>query len=369
MGYTASSLWPCQKHFLKPYRYSVGFTGVNDTKDSELNKVRKTVLLIEPTILTKGVDFLKTRHRIVVAPDGEDATLIRWAREHRVNAIIPRVETITGNVIDACPTLEVVGQPGVGVDNIDVAACTRRGVRVVHAPEGNFVSVAEHTLAFILALGRDLVVWDRRVRKDEWGLRNVHLPMEVQAKTLFIIGLGRSGREVARMARALHMTVLGFARSLSRDHMAELGVEKVDALNDGLARADFTSLHVPLTPETRHMISHRAIQAMKKGSFLINLSRGMVVDPEALYRGLNSGHLAGAALDVMDPEPPPADDPLLSLENVIVTPHLAGDTLEAKKRCVMTMVGEVDKVLGGRTPRFIANPEVLDRPVDAADAT
>ncbi len=318
----------------------------------------KTVVLIEPTIIPDGVAFLKARHQVVVAPDGSEETLIRCIRETQANAIIPRVEKISRRIIKACPSLEVIGQPGVGVDNIDVAACTENGIPVVHAPYGNAGSVAEHTLMFILALSRNLVAWDVRVRQNSWHLRDSLLPFEIRDRTLFIIGLGRSGWEVAKLAQAFQMRVLALGRQSSMQMKAE-GIDKVKDLTTGLAEADYVSLHVPLNDQTFHMISDNEIACMKKNAFLINVSRGPVVDPAALYQALGSHSIAGAALDVMDQEPPGPDHPLLGLKNIIFTPHLAGDTREAKFRCVMTVVKEVNKVLNDFEPQYIVNQEVL----------
>jgi D-3-phosphoglycerate dehydrogenase len=322
------------------------------------SSMAKTVVLIEPTIIPDGVAFLEALHKVVVAPDGSEETLIRCIHENQASAIIPRVELITRRIIEACPSLEVIGQPGVGVDNIDVAACTENGIPVVHAPHGNAASVAEHTLMFILSLSRNLVVWDARVRHDAWHLRDSFLPFEIRDKTLFIIGLGRSGRKVARLAKAFQMRVLGHGRQPNAQ-METDEIEKVEDLAKGLSQADFVSLHVPLNEKTHHMISHNEIAFMKKSAFLINVSRGPVVDPTALYEALRSHAIAGAALDVLDREPPEMGHPLLGLKNIIFTPHLAGDTREAKSRCVMTVVGEVNKILCAEKPQYIVNSEIL----------
>jgi D-3-phosphoglycerate dehydrogenase len=302
-----------------------------------------------------------------MAEDGRDETLIACINKNAAVALIPRTEKITRKVIENCPSLGVIGQPGAGVDNIDVAACTEHGIQVVHAPFGNAVSVAEHTMMFILALSRNLAVWDARVRRDDWQLRDQFLPMEIRGKNLFIIGLGHSGWEVARLANAFDMNVMGLGRA-SAAQMEARGVEKVPRLSTGLTDADFVTLHVPLTPETRHMISCAELACMKNSAYLINVSRGAVVDPQALYEALGSRSIAGAALDVMDPEPPGPSHPLLGMDNVIFTPHLAGDTREAKTRCVMTMVKEVDKVLRGEPPQYIKNQEVLPAETGSADS-
>nr|WP_320193220.1 hydroxyacid dehydrogenase [uncultured Desulfobacter sp.] len=322
--------------------------------------MKKTIVLIEPTIIDEGVEYLTARHHVVIAKDGRDDTLISCIRKNNASALIPRTEKITRKVIENCPSLKVIGQPGAGVDNIDVDACTENGIQVVHAPSGNAVSVAEHTMMFILALSRNLAVWDIRVRRHDWHLRDTFLPMEIRGKKLLIVGLGHSGWEVARFARAFDMHVMGFGRASSA-LMEARGVKKASTLYAGLTESDFVTLHVPLTPETYHMISCRELACMKKSAFLINVSRGPVVDPQALYEALGSRSIAGAALDVMDPEPPGPNHPLLGMDNIIFTPHLAGDTLEAKSRCVMTMVKEVDKVLRGMPPQYIKNQEVLSQ--------
>ncbi|BBO92123.1 hydroxyacid dehydrogenase [Desulfosarcina ovata] len=323
--------------------------------------MRKTILLIEPTIIPEGViRSLMDRHRVMVAPDGKTETLIQWIRKHQANAVIPNLELIEGRVIEACPSLEVIGQPGVGTDNIDVVACTEHGIPVVHAPAGNAVSVAEHTMMFILALSRDLTAWDSRVRQNIWQLKNSFLPFEIRNKVLFIIGMGRSGREVARLALAFGMRVMGYRRHPSPE-VENFGAQITDSLSDGLSNADFVSLHVPLNAQTHHMISVDELACMKKSAFMINVSRGQVVDPDALYHALHSHVIAGAALDVMDQEPPAANHPLFGLDNLVLTPHIAGNTHEATKRCVMTVVEEVDKVLCAKPPRYIVNPEALNR--------
>lgn len=320
--------------------------------------MKKTIVLIEPTIIPEGVELLKTRYNVIIAKDARDDTLISCIQENSASALIPRTEKITRKVIENCPSLIVIGQPGAGVDNIDVDACTENGIQVVHAPLGNAVSVAEHTMMFILALSRNLTVWDVRVRREDWHLRDSFLPMEIKRKNLFVIGLGHSGWEVARLGKAFDMNVMGLGRA-SAKQMEAKGIKKMPSLCSGLTDADFVTLHVPLTPETRHMISCSELACMKKSAFLINVSRGAVVDPQALYEALGSRSIAGAALDVIDPEPPGPNHPLLGMDNVIFTPHLAGDTREAKTRCVMTMVKEVDKVLRGERPQYIKNPGVL----------
>lgn len=321
--------------------------------------MRKTVVLIHPTILPEGVEFLKDKYNIELIYEGDEVTLINTINKSNAEAVVTRAEKITSYIIKKCPSLQVIGYPGVGVDHIDIEACTAHGVAVVHAPDENFISVAEHAMLFILALSRQLVERDYSVRHDKWNYRDEKLPMEIHSKTLFIIGLGKSGREVAGMAKAFRMRLIGYSRSVSDEEMKTLGIQKVDHIAKGLVQADFVSLHVPLTDNTYHLISEKHFAFMKNTSYLINLSRGPVVDQEALVEALKNNQIAGAALDVLDAEPPSVMDPLLSLKNVILTPHIGGDTKEAKERCVMTMVKEMDKVLTGHEPEYIVNPEVI----------
>ncbi len=342
------------------------FTGMASFVFLKEPVMKKTIVLIEPTIIPEGVEFLTAHHNVIIARNAQDETLISCINETQASALIPRTQKISRKVIEHCPTLEVIGQPGAGVDNIDVAACTENGILVVHAPLGNAISVAEHTMMFILALSRNLTVWDARVRREDWYLRDTFLPMEIRGKNLFIIGLGNSGLEVARLAKAFDMNVMGLGRA-SAAQMEVRGIIKIPSLSTGLAEADFVTLHVPLTPETRHMISCRELACMKKSAFLINVSRGAIVDLQALYEALDSRSIAGAALDVMEPEPPGPNHPLLGMDNVLFTPHLAGDTQEAKTRCVMTMVKEVDKVLRGVRPQYIKNQAVLSQRTGLAD--
>ena len=325
----------------------------------------KTILLIKPTILPLGVEYLKKKYDTVMAPEGSEDTIIRYVNESKASAIVTRGEKITEKILKNCPSLEVVGYPGVGINSIDIPSCTEYGVSVVNAPNGNYVSVAEHAMLFVLSLSRNLVDRDYCVRNDKWHKRDAELPMEIHSKKLFIIGLGKSGREAARMAQAFNMKVMAYSRSISREKMDSVNIEKVESLEEGMAKADFVSLHVPLTEETRGMISREQISCMKKTGFLINISRGPIIDQNALVEALKANRIAGAALDVFDVEPPSLADPILELKNVILTPHLAGDTKEAKERCIMTMVEGMDAVLSGKIPQYIANPEVIKKKTNA----
>ncbi|GBD35336.1 D-3-phosphoglycerate dehydrogenase [bacterium HR36] len=225
--------------------------------------------------------------------------------------------------------LRAIVRAGVGVDNIDVAAATRRGIVVMNTPGGNTVSTAEHTWALILSLVRHVPVADASVRAGQWE-RQRFLGTQLAGKTLGVIGVGRIGREVARRALAFDMKVLAYDPFLTAERAAQLGVEAATSLQAMLPRCDIVTLHVPLMEQTRHLIGASEIALMKRGAFLINCARGGLVDETALARALESGHLAGAALDVFAEEPPSVDSPLLKLPNVVLTPHLGASTMEAQ---------------------------------------
>ena len=321
--------------------------------------MQRMVVLVNPTIQPVGVELLKQNCRTTLAPDGAEDTLIQYVNQNRADAIVTRVERITRRILETCPSLAVVGQHGVGVDNIDVGAATEQGVLVLNVPAANYMSVAEHTIMAILALSRRLLVSDAKTRQGEWEYRNQFYPMEINGKTLLIVGLGRIGQEVARKAKAFNMRLWGYDPFVSGEDMALLGVQKAVDLEACVSEADFLSLHVPLTTQTRHLVDRDLLAKMKPTAYLINVGRGPVVDQNALYEALTNGVIAGAGLDVLAVEPPDPNDPLLKLENVIFTPHFAGDTKEAKHRCSLTLATEVIKILSGASSANVVNPKVL----------
>jgi len=319
----------------------------------------KKVLLIHPTIQPCGVDLLKSDTEVILAPDGREETLISHLSAPHIGGMIVRVEKITRRVIEASKDLQVIGQHGVGVDNIDVAAATQKGILVLNAATSNYVSTAEHAVMLILALARKVLDSDRAVREGDFLFRERFYPMQINGKVLFILGLGRIGSELARKCRlAFNMEILAYDPYVADFEMAGLGVKKVD-LETGFAEADFVSIHMALTPETRHLITEKEISLMKPTAILINVSRGGVIKQEDLVKALKDKRIAAAGLDVFDPEPPMMEDPLLKLSNVILSPHFAGDTYEAKQNCSQSIANDVLAVLKGHRPRFVVNPEVF----------
>ncbi|HBY60909.1 MAG TPA: phosphoglycerate dehydrogenase [Solibacterales bacterium] len=236
---------------------------------------------------------------------------------------------VTKEVLEKAPKLKVIGRAGVGVDNVDLPAATSAGVLVMNTPGGNAVSVAEHTLALMLALARAVPQASASTTGGKWEKKKF-LGNELRGKVLGVVGLGSIGREVVRRAAGFEMRIIASDPYVNSAAAADLGVELV-GLEALIAESDYISLHVAMTPETKHMINREAIAKMKDGVRIVNCARGELVDGAALREALESGKVAGAGLDVFEPEPPSADDPLLKAPNLIATPHIAGSTEEAQE--------------------------------------
>jgi D-3-phosphoglycerate dehydrogenase len=263
---------------------------------------------------------------------------------------------VTRELMEAAPNLKVVGRAGIGVDNVDVTTATARGVVVMNTPFGNAITTAEHAIAMMFALARQLPEASASTKAGKWE-KNRFMGVELFGKTLGLIGCGNIGSIVADRALGLKMKVIAFDPFLSEKRAVEIGVEKVE-LNDLIARADFITLHTPLTEQTRNVISRDAIARMKKGARLINCARGGLVDEAALHDALASGHLAGAALDVFETEPA-TDSPLFSLDNVVCTPHLGATTAEAQENVALQVADQMaDFLLTGAVSNAINMPSV-----------
>lgn len=263
---------------------------------------------------------------------------------------------VTAEVIKAAKNLKVVGRAGIGVDNVDIPAATAAGVIVMNTPFGNSITTAEHAIALMMALARDLPAANASTQAGKWE-KNRFMGTEVYGKTLGLIGAGNIGSIVADRAKGLKMRVVAFDPFLSAERAQSLGIEKVE-LNDLLARADFITLHTPLTNETRNIISADAINKMKKGARIINCARGGLVDEAALKAALDSGHLAGAALDVFEEEPAKANV-LFGNDKVIATPHLGASTEEAQENVALQVAEQIsDYLLTGAITNALNMPSI-----------
>jgi D-3-phosphoglycerate dehydrogenase / 2-oxoglutarate reductase len=312
-------------------------------------------ILVADPLAEDGLERLRRAGEVTVVSKLPEAELI--LRIPDFDALVVRSETrVTEPVLEAGRKLRVVGRAGVGVDNIDVPAATRKGILVVNAPRGNIVAAAEHTIALLFALARWVPQADASVHRGEWT-RTKFIGTEVRGKTLGVIGLGNVGSEVAKRAHGLEMDVIAYDPVVSVER-AELFNVQLVALNELLERADFVTVHVPLVEANRDLIGAPELALMKKTARLINTARGGIVSEAALYDALKSGEIAAAAMDVFTSEPPGAT-PLLALPNFVATPHIGASTVEAQVSVAYDVAEEVAAVLAGDLPRFAVNAPAL----------
>jgi D-3-phosphoglycerate dehydrogenase len=271
-----------------------------------------------------------------------------------------RTAPVPASLIEAAASLQVIARHGVGTDNVDLAAATRRKIPVCITPRANALSVAEHVIALMLALAKHVVAYDAAVRKGEWSVREGFHAVDLAGKTLGIIGMGRIGTLVCRKAKAaFDMDVLAYDPFIAPQRMEEAGAKVVETVLELLRASDAVTLHVPSSPGTKGLIGDEEIAAMKPTAFLINTARGSLVDEAALARALQERRIAGAGLDVFGREPPEATHPLFGLPNVVLTPHSAGLTLESAVRMATDAAQAIVDVLEGRRPEGVVNPEVF----------
>ncbi len=312
-------------------------------------------ILVADPLAEDGLERLRRAGEVTVVSKLGEAELIQRIPEF--DALVVRSETkVTAHVLEAGRKLRVVGRAGVGVDNIDVSAATRKGILVVNAPRGNIVAAAEHTIALLVSLARWIPQADASVKRGEWT-RSRFIGTEIRGKTLGVIGLGNVGSEVAKRAHGLEMEVIAYDPVVSVERAELFNVELV-SLGDLLARADFVTVHVPLVDANRNLVGARELALMKPGARLINTARGGIVDEEALLEALKTGRLAAAAFDVFVNEPP-GEHPLLALPNFIATPHIGASTSEAQVSVAFDVAEEVAAVLAGDLPRFAVNAPAL----------
>jgi phosphoglycerate dehydrogenase-like enzyme len=301
-----------------------------------------SIVLLEP-IHPDALALLRAYGNVLVLDDPTDLAHVQGTPQ--VEAVITRGRgQIRRALIDALPELRVVARCGVGLDNVDVQAAAAHGIAVVYAPGSTTTAVAEHTLLLMLALARRLLPTANAVRSQQWAVRNGYQGMELAGKTLGIIGMGMIGRRVAQLASALGLSVIYWNRSTL------LGPGQAVSLEELLRQADVISVHVALNPETRQLIGARQLAQMKPGALLINTARGAIVDQVAVAQALADGHLGGFAADVLNVEPPPADEPLVSQTNALLTPHIAALTTDTYRLMCVYTVTNVLAILRGEQP-------------------
>ena len=300
-------------------------------------------ILVSDPLSPEGIALLKKHYRVDHITGLDEAQLIDLIGGY--HALVVRSGTrVNAAVIDAGKNLQVIGRAGVGIDNIDLERATARGIIVLNAPEGNTISAAEHAIAMLTSLARNIPAADGALKHGRWE-RGRFMGVELHQKTLGIIGLGRIGGEVAKRARAMDMTILAYDPYIAAGQAEKMGVTPV-TLDILLSRADFVTLHLPCNKQTYHLIGVKELAMMKPGVRLVNCARGGLIDEEALHEALLKGKVAGAALDVFEHEPP-LESPLLKLPGVIATPHLGASTREAQVNVAVQVAEQVVFALRG----------------------
>ncbi|MGA7877486.1 MAG: phosphoglycerate dehydrogenase [Desulfoferrobacter sp.] len=310
-------------------------------------------VLVSDNLAESGIERLKNVSELEVEVNTSltHEELLQIIKEY--DALVIRSGTkVTADIIEAAVNLKVIARAGIGLDNVDIAAASKNGVVVMNTPEGNVITTAEHTIAMLMAVSRNIAQASASLKAGKWEKKRFR-GKEVFNKVLGIIGVGRIGRVVADRAKALRMNVIGYDPYISSEVIDKLGIEGVP-LDELFAKSDYITVHTPITQETRNIMNAEAFQKMKKGVFILNCARGGIVNEKDLYEAIQSGIVAGAALDVFMQEPP-VDNPLLGLEQVVATPHLGASTDEAQENVATAVADQVIDYLIGGTIRNAAN--------------
>lgn len=295
-------------------------------------------VLISDSLSPRAVEIFERAHIPVdVKTDLSEADLIAIIGEYEGIAIRSSTK-LTAKVLDAAKKLKVIGRAGIGVDNIDIPAATAKGIQVMNTPFGNSVTTAEHTIAMMMALAREIPAANTTTHAGKW-LKNKYMGVEVTAKTLGIIGCGNIGSIVADRAQGLKMHVIAYDPYLTVERAREVNVEKV-TLEELLAKSDFITLHTPMNDHTRNILNKEAFAKMKRGVRIVNCARGGLINEADLKIALENGQVAGVALDVMEKEPA-KENPLFGMENVIATPHLGASTYEAQENVALQVAEQI----------------------------
>ncbi len=323
-------------------------TGAGENMDKKV--------LIADQINEKGIDELKDVAEVVNNFTISKEELVKEIADF--DAIIVRSRTkVTRQVIEASKKLKIIARAGVGVDNVDVQAATERGVMVINAPESTSITVAEHTMGLILSLSRKISIADSSVKEGKWE-KSRFMGIELNGKTLGVIGMGRIGSQVVTRSKAFGMETIVYDPYITEKSASELGVTVVD-LETLLKNSDVITIHVPLTPETKHSIAKPQFEMMKENAFIVNCARGGIIKEDDLYEALSNNVIRGAGLDVFEVEPP-ENSPLFTLDNVVLTPHIAASTSEAQRDAAIIVANEIKKVFKGQSPKNVLNMPVLD---------
>ncbi|SDH04581.1 hydroxyacid dehydrogenase [Propionivibrio dicarboxylicus] len=319
-----------------------------------------SVVLLSHRLYEDGMKVLERESTTDIANSSDLRNNLEQVKQ--ADGIVLRVGRIGRDLMEACPKLRVISRPGVGVDTVDMAAATELGIPVVIAPGANLRSVAEHAMALIYAITKNVLESHLKTAAGDFGIRNKYAAIELAGKRVGIVGFGNIGKETARICKNNELAVSVYDPFVPASVAEGLGYQYEADLFGLLGACDILSLHMPATPETEKMFGERQFAAMKAGAFLVNCARGEIIDEAALYTALSTGHLAGAAVDVMEDEPMKPDSKLFSLPNFIATPHMAALTKESASRTSkLTAEGTLAVLRGERWPH-VANPAVYAHP-------
>ena len=323
----------------------------------------KKAIIVEH-IDQSGLKLLEESSRVeIICLNGSASKDTLYESLKDASAVMVRTGSITRELLENAPKLEVIAKHGVGIDNIDMAAATEMKIPVTITPEANSESVAELAMAMMLSLARNLLRADADLKSGQFARKDDYTGAELGGKTVGIIGLGRIGSRVARKCSAgFGMKVLAYDPFISAETAEQFNAELFSELEPLLKKADYVTIHAPLTELTEHMIGKKELQMMKEDAVILNTARGGIIDEAALYKELTENWIKGAGLDVFQKEPPhPGENPLLTLNNIVVTPHLGGSgAKEAGIRMATQAAAEIIRVLSGQNPKYPINPEIYD---------
>ena len=321
---------------------------------------KKRVLVIQP-LHPAGMEMLRARDDIeIIECDSLDENVIAEAAKD-VHAMTVRGATITRRIMSQAPDLMVVSRHGVGYDAVDLDTLNERNIPLCIAVHSNMISVAEQAMALLLGLAKDVFYYDEVTRTDDWSARFPTRAVDLDGKNLLIIGFGRIGKQVAKRALGFDLKVFGYDPYVDDKILKAANVQPVHDFKEVLGEMDAVAIHCMKTQETTNMFSEAEFKKMKRDAFVVNCARGGIIDEDALYNALTSGEIKGAGLDVLLDEPSSADHPLFSLKNVLLSPHIAGVTVESTRRMATQTVDNVLKVFDGNVdPECVVNQDVLN---------
>jgi len=315
-------------------------------------------ILITDKMALEAIDILKKANFEVTFQEYNQEELIKEIPKYDALMIRSRTK-VNEDVINAGTKgkLKVIGRAGIGVDNIDIKTCANYNIKVVNAPTGATQSVAELAITYMLSLSRNISKADSTMKKGEW-IKKKLMGTEIFGKTLGLIGCGNIGKITAKYAMTFNMPVIGYDPFISKEDMKKDGIKKIEKLENLMSQSDYISLHLPHTKTTHHIVNQEMLSKMKKTAYIINCSRGGTVDENALFKLLKEGEIAGAGIDVFENEPP-EDNPLLKLDNVILTPHIGANTKEGQVKAGTVCAEQIIKVLKGEKPDFWVNKKFM----------